>query len=419
MSFKSNPCTKAVLLTAMAFSSSNAIAGGWPVYDALVHQTTVMINGSVQGVSTAVRGTTTAVSTMNQNLSQILNKIGSAVNENGQKIASTIEADGRSTREYITETERKRRLEDARQRYEVDSNICSESASGGAFEVAGQGGASKGGLRPGGAKVADRDIARAINTPPIAADIDAARAAKIHARFCDADDYAAYGGAQACPSVSKDMPGADKRIDSVLVGAGPNGKKPDLTFSQEQTDAALMYIQNAGRRSIGPQLRKGEAETVAGSQYVGLMNQFNAVLSAANDPLESRVANSQPSSATKDLLKEALMSNSAKAYYTQTASEEAKRSGLMSPREFESFEVGRRYANTEYQADLQQMSGDNLVREQIRITSLQNWLMLGIKDQLEKGNMISGLELASKAREEYAPVLQQKHREVSGRMGGQ
>lgn len=419
MKMRSRSVVSAGVFMGALLASGNTLASGWPVYDALVHQTALMINMSVQGVSSAVQGTTSAVNSMNQNLAQILNKIGSAVNENGQKIASTVEADGRSTREYITETERQRRIEDARQRYEVDSNICSESASGGAFEVAGQGGASKGSMRPGGAKISDRDIARAVNTPPMAADIDAARAAKIHARFCDADDYAAYGGAQACPSVSQDMPGADKRVDSVLAGAGPNGKKPDLTFSQGQTDAALMYVQNAGRRSIGPQLRKGEADTAAGSQYVGLMNQYNAVLSAANDPLESRIASSQPSSATKELLKEAVMSSSAKAYYTQTASAEAKRSGLMSPREFEAFEVGRRYANTEYQADLQQMSGDNLLREQIRIASLQNWLMLGIKDHLEKGNMISGLHLASKARDEYGPILQQKHREVSGRMGGQ
>ena len=55
----------------------------------------------------------------------------------------------------------------------------------------------------------------------------------------------------------------------------------------------------------------------------------------------------------------------AESYYQKIASAEAKRTGTMSAREFEYFEVGRRYANTEYQADLQNMTGDNLVREQI------------------------------------------------------
>jgi len=415
---KRSPLTIAFLLAGLSMSSS-AHAGGWPVYDALVHQGVLMVNMSVQAVTAAVNGTTGAVNAMNQNLARILNDIGTAVNENGQKVASTIEADGKSTREYITEQERQRRLEDARQRYYVGSNICSESASGGAYEIAGAAQSTKGSMRPGGSRVSNKQIAQAINTPPVSPEIDTSRAAKIHAQFCDADDYASYGGSQACPGISQSMPGADKRVDSVLAGAGPNGKTPDLTFNQEQTDAALMYVQNSARRSIAPQLKRGEADTVAGSQYVGLMNQYNAVISAAADPQEQRIANSQPSEATKELIKEAVISPAAKAYFDQAASQEARRTGMMSAREFESFEVGRRYANTEYQADLQAMSGDNLLREQIRITSLQNWLMLGIKDQLEKANIINGLTLASSARTEFEPVLAAKYRAVSGRMGGQ
>lgn len=415
---KKHPLAIAVMVAGLSMSSP-ASASGFPVYDALVHSAALMINMSVQAVTSAVNGTTSAVNSMNQNLAKILNDIGTAVNENGQKVASTIEADGKSTREYITEQERQRRLEDARQRYNVGSNICSESASGGAYEIAGSAQSTKAALRPGGARISNKQIAQAINTPPTSPEIDSSRAAKIHAQFCDADDYASYGGSQACPGISQSMPGADKRVDSVLAGAGPNGKAPDLTFNQQQTDAALMYVQNSARRSIATQLKRGEADTVAGSQYVGLMNQYNAVVSAAADPQEQRIANSQPSEATKELIKEAVISPAAKAYFNQVASQEARRTGMMSAREFEAFEVGRRYANTEYQADLQSMSGDNLLREQIRITSLQNWLMLGIKDQLEKGNIINGLALASTARDEFAPALAAKYKAISGRMGGQ
>lgn len=56
----------------------------------------------------------------------------------------------------------------------------------------------------------------------------------------------------------------------------------------------------------------------------------------------------------------------------------------MSNREFEAFEVGRRYANTDYQTDLQQMDGDNLTREQIRISSLIAWELHDIKEQMRK-----------------------------------
>jgi hypothetical protein len=373
----------------------------------------------VNAVRTANTMITSAINSMNGSVSQLLYNVGMAVNQNGSKIASTVEAAARTQREFGINQEKNRRLEDARQRYQVPDNICSESGSGGATEVWASAGAAKGGIRPGGERtISNSEILRAINSPAPAPEIDSARSAKIHAQYCDADDHAAYGGSRACPSVSVNMPGADKRVDSVLSGAGPNGKVPDLTFSQEQTDAARMYTQNSIRRSIGPQLRKGEADTVAGAQYVGLMNQYNAIISSAADPQDHRIADSQASPATKDLLAEAMQSSSASAYYKQMASPQAKSTGLMSSREFTAFEVGRRYANTAYQSDLQSMNGDNLVREQIRVASLNNWLILELKNEIERGNIINGQILASVARQEYGPILAQKYRAVIGRMGG-
>jgi len=375
------------------------------------------VTAAVTAMNTAVTG---AVSAMNASVSQLLYNIGMAINQNGNKVASTVEAASRAQREFDLDQEKNRRLEDARQRYQVPDNICSESGSGGATQVGSWASSAKGKIRPGGGSaIANAAIAQAINSPPPAPEVDSSRAAKIHARYCDADDYSAYGGAKACPSVSSIMPGADKRVDSVLIGAGPNGKNPDLTFSQDQTDVARMYTQNSIRRSIAPQLRKGEADTVAGSQYVGLMNQYNAIISAASDPQDRLVANSQPNPATKDLLSESLQSPSAAVFYNQVASSQAKATGMMSAREFEAFEVGRRYANTAYQADLQAMSGDNLIREQIRVATLNNWLMLGLKNEISSGNVINGQILASLARQEYEPILSQKYRAVAGRMGGQ
>ena len=179
-----------------------------------------------------------------------------------------------------------------------------------------------------------------------------------------------------------------------------------------------MYTQNSGRRSIGPQLKKGQASTDAGSRYVGLMNQFLAIISAATDPQEQMIADSQPNEATKSLLAEARQSPSAESYYQQTASDNAKSSGQMSAREFEQFEVGRRYANTEYQADLQKMEGDNLLREQVRALSLNNGLMLEIKNELSRSNVINGMHLASTARQEFEPMFTSIYRDVSGGMGG-
>ena len=112
-------------------------------------------------------------------------------------------------------------------------------------------------------------------------------------------------------------------------------------------------------------------------------------------------------------MKETLQTPSAAAYFSRTASAEAQRTGMMSEREFEQFEAGRRYANTDYQTDLQAMEGDNLMRESIRVQTLQNWLLLGIKQQLQKSTILQGQQLSLNATEAYRPQLQAKMREVS------
>lgn len=377
-------------------------------------------DGCVVGaVTTANVSITGAISALGTSTNTMLYNIGLAVNQNGNKVASTIETAARAQREFDANQEKNRRIEDARQRYRVPDNICSEAGSGGVVQVGVAAGAAKGGIRPGGgAVIANTTIAQAVNSAPVLQSIDASRAARVHAQYCDADDYSAYGGARACPAVSANMPGADKRVDSVLNGAGPNGKAPDLTFSQAQTDVARMYTQNSIRRSIGPQINKGAADTSVGAEYVGLMTQYNAIISAAADPQDQRIADSQPNAATKDLLSEVLQAPSAASYYNQVASTQAKASGQMSAREFETFEVGRRYANTAYQTDLQAMSGDNLIREQIRVAALSNWLALSLKNEVARGNIINGQILASMARQEYEPMLAQKYRAIGGRMGG-
>jgi hypothetical protein len=91
----------------------------------------------------------------------------------------------------------------------------------------------------------------------------------------------------------------------------------------------------------------------------------------------------------------------------------------MSAREFEAFEVGRRYANVAYQSDLQGMAGDNLTRELIRVTAMGNWLLLSLKIEAQKGNMISGMTLSSNARQEFEPILTLKYRTIPGRTGQQ
>lgn len=394
-----------IAASVLAITASCSAYATYPVTDLETHQLLSQIITEI--------GTTSSAT------DSILVDIGTTINESEGKVANTVQAASEAQRQMNIEQERTSRDQDARITYEMPENICSESGSAGASEVASAASASRSALRPGGGgHISNSKVAKIIQRAAAAPEADANSSALVHAQYCDSDDYAAYGGSDACPSVNNSMPGADKRLDSVLTGAGKDGKAPDLTFSQEQTDAAMMYIQNSIRRSVAPQLSKQLASTSLGVEYVGLMNQFNANLSAAAAPQEQTVADRQPVDATKQLLKEALVSPSAQSFYNETASKEAKSTGEMSYAEFEQFETGRRYANVQYQADLQAMTSENLQREQIRVTSLNNWLLLELKRDVETGNIIAGQLLASTARDEFGPILQQKLHAVKAAQGG-
>lgn len=400
---------KPIIALLFSLGISGTVWAAYPVTDATL----------ITVVKTGFNAIAMQMSAFQGALTTVLTQIGSAINQNGSKVATTIEAASKSDREFQTEKSRQENLSDAKAKFQVSDSICSESASGGASAVSSGSSAAKGSMRPGGGGVANSAVSNAVNKPALSPSADAARSAKVHAQYCDSIDYAAFGSSQACPAVSKNMPGADKRVDSVLTGAGPDGKEPDLTFTQEQTDAARMYIQNSVYRSVSKDLTKAEANSAAGIQYLGLKNQMYASLSAAADPQEKVLAERQPIDETKALIAEALQSKSAKSYFDATASDVVKQTGKMSKADFLLFEVGRRYANTEYQSDLQGMDTDNLAREQIRVASLTNWLLLDLRNEIQAGNIIAGQQLASQVRNEYEPLLNGQYQAIGARTGGE
>lgn len=364
----------------------------------------VPIKTQVAPLLGTMSGTLTGIATTQQ-------QVGAAINQNGGKIATQIEQAAQAQRDQDIFSRQTDRLEEARKTYTVPDSICTESGSGMATEIQSSARARQSALS-GGSGISSSKVRQGVTLPSPPPEQTQFRAASIHADYCDSTDFDAYGGTALCKGIS-DLPGGDKRLISLLDGAGKEGKAPDLTFSQQQTDAAMAYALNSTPDSAGKQLGKGEVKSTSGQQYVGLMTQFEAVNSAAREPMMAMLAASQANDATADVLKETLQTPSAAAYFSRTASAEAQRTGMMSEREFEQFEAGRRYANTDYQTDLQAMEGDNLMRESIRVQTLQNWLLLGIKQQLQKSTILQGQQLSLNATEAYRPQLQAKMREVS------
>ncbi|BEL92817.1 MULTISPECIES: conjugal transfer protein TraW [Serratia] len=375
-----------------------------------VHAVSVVVTSSVP-IETQVAPVLGQMSGTLTGMAATQQQIGAAINQNGGKIATQIEQAAQAQRDQDIFARQTERLERSRRTYTIPDSLCTESGSGMATQVQSRARARQSALSR-GQGISNAMIRQGWTAPAPAPEQTAFRAAGVHADYCDATDMAAYGGTGVCTRLSE-LPGGDKRFTSLLDGAGAEGKAPDLTFDQKQTDAAMAYALNSAPASAGKQLSKGEVKSASGRQYIGLMTQYEAVNTAAREPMLAMVASSQPSEATRDVLKEVMQIPSAAAYFNQTASDEARRTGMMSEREFEQFDVGRRYANTDYQTDLQAMDGDNLARESIRVQAQQNWLLLGIKQQLQKGNVLQGQQLGLNANEVYRPQLQAKLHELS------
>jgi hypothetical protein len=348
-----------------------------------------------------------AMATINATLAAILStdmQIGTAVVQASDKQVSVATEVGRAQREADIFGRQTQRLEQARTSYTVPDSICSESASGVAATVNKSSRASASVLGS-GQGLRNPAVQNTIASLPVDPQQGGYRSAVVHAAYCTAAEAAQYGGTDLCPSVSS-LPAGDTEMRSLIDGAGAVGKAPDLTFNQDQIDAAMAYMKNSAKPDVARTPGKGEIQSATGQEYQGLQTQLQAILSAAMQPQLDIIAASKANPSTQQALAEALKAPSANKYFVATASKEAQSTGQMSERELEAFEVGRRYANTDYETDLQQMSGDNLMRELVRVQSLGNWLLLGNKNEQRQGNVIAGQHLAIAADGKYRLQMQ-------------
>lgn len=355
-----------------------------------------------------------ALSTIQATLGEILTtntEIGSAITQASDKNSAVVSEGFQAQRQADNFGRQTDRLEKARDSFTVPDSICSESASGVASQVRSTSAAAQSSLAS-GSGITNSAIKTAVSSAPLLPAQEDYRSAAIHAKYCTSEEYAIYGGTELCESTSS-LPGGDTEIRSVLQGAGAVGKAPDLTFTDDQVDAAMAYMRNSVKHSVGRTLGKGEIKTATGWRYQGLMTQYKSIQSAAMQPQLEMIADNKPNADTKEALAESLQNASAKSYFNDTASAQAQSTGEMSDREFESFEVGRRYANTAYETDLQAMDGDNLIRELIRVQSLSNWIQLGIKNEIREANIIAGQSLGLNADRTYQPKMESLMAQIS------
>ncbi|GHK38931.1 conjugal transfer protein [Escherichia coli] len=354
-----------------------------------------------QPVTTQIMPELAAIQGVMAEMVRMQTATGTAINQSSEKLASVIAQDGQATRQQMIFSNETRRLEEARKSFSVPDSICSESASGVAAESRRAAASAAARLSQGGGvsskPIRERSPGQQTHQPARHMTVQAFM--PVTARKLNMPALAEPMSALPWASCR-----AETAVRSLYQGAGTADTPAALT-DQKQIDAATAYMKNTARPSAGRAPGKGEVGTQTGRTYVGLQNEYNGIIDAASHPQLSLIADSTPNEATRGALTEALQSPSAAAYFDRTASSEARTRGHMSQREFEAFEAGRRYANTDWQQDLQGMEGDNLLRELLRTTALLNWQMNDLKEQIRQGNVIAGQQLALAARQYYGQRL--------------
>lgn len=394
--------------TLVAVSVINA--GAMPAFAYTVNvNSSIPITAQVMPALGTVNGNLGTANGLLGQIESTLINIGTAVNQQGDRQAALIQQVAQTQQQFDIEQRRNDRLLKAQDRYRVADDICAQSISGGAASASA---AAAGGQRTLGSASTSKNVKAIFEVPARATDIDASTTADAHSQYCDTADYAAFGGTTFCPAVS-DMPKADTSLSSILYGAGEEGKSPDGTFTEKQTDAALLYTKNTALRSAGRQLSRGEVKGAAGRVYLGMIQQYQAMADAAAQPQLEAIANTKPNPATDTPLADARKTPEVESFFQSYASSEAKRLNRMSATEFERFDVERRYSNPAYLATLNNKNEIDLQREQIMITNLNNHLQLGIKEQQQKTNILLGQILSNEAYNAYKPMLAQQLQNVN------
>lgn len=357
---------------------------------------------AVQLASTAV---TTAITAMSGTLQYSLESINTNLSNVGSKISDSVIQASNQQREMQIETQRKAEKERVERETEAPIDPCGNSGGNYAGQAKTASGSKSSSYKRGGggASVSSPVLNKALNDPIPSPEVARRQSTAIHAaKYCSAIEVRL--GYPGCAPSS--MPDADANIESVLTGAGTQGKDPELSFTSEQEEAARAYA----RLSLDPHppqnISKSEAATEQGKLYIAMQKMYQANISSAEKAQFDAIASRTPFAGSSQLVSEIKKSTHAAAYFLLTASKHAK-AGNMSDAELMDFEAGRRYRNVFwYIAMLGEADPVKLQREQIMMSAYANEVSYRQMRELERLNISIGQLLASHVRSEMRPAIE-------------
>ncbi|WP_017772219.1 conjugal transfer protein TraW [Paraburkholderia kururiensis] len=329
---------KTVLCAALAGSTMLSTSSAYAVCDgcvvSAVEQASLVLGNMIQALGTS--------------FTTLFNEIDTDISAVGTKISNAVTQASDSQREMALEVQRQQEMDQVARETELPIDPCATSSSNYAVQAVSGAASASSSLRPGGAHVSYPPLDKALNSPAPSVEASRRASASIHAdNYCTPLELQlGYPGCKA-----SQLPDGDADVDSIFIGAGLPGKSVDLTFAQQQQDAARAYA----RMSIDPQppesINKAEAGTEAGKLYIAMQKAYQANMSSAIKPINDLIGSRQPFAGSAQLIQDIKQSDAAAQYFNATASSVAKSTGTMSLAELEDFEAGRRWRNPYWQIE--------------------------------------------------------------------
>lgn len=405
----------AVIMTFGTSTSARAVCDGCVV--GAVNAANAAITTSVAAVGTIL---TTGIMTLGQGIKGGASQVSQIVKETGtQQAQSAIVNNGRAA------------IRQAEERYSM-TDPCSTSAPAQSFAealrsgsgAAGSTGRGSGGTRTNANGNSQLAMALKIAEGKVAApqpDVAAAIAASAGCgSFVDASNPMRVASCRAAGfSVgnANGFAGADINAATLFDGpqkAGQPAQKRftvDMTADSAEEKAIAAFMRNMNVPLELASLKPAELSTDAGRRYMSIKDTFDARMSMAERPGKAHAGMISQNANTIPMLKELTGANGDAEFVTPYLAANAPnwQSKGVSANELVNLEVERRYMNLKWLGKTVSMSPDEIAREQLRLTALQNVLLWRANQtNVENGIMLGGL-LGAAVRSEMLPQLQAAH----------
>ena len=402
-----------IFRSALAMAAFWASSSTWAICDGCVVAELKQQTLSLTSVITsAITGQTSAMTTWGE--TRLMPGILGAT----QTISQSVTSNSKAAQENAVAIMQAQQNMAADQRYHV-TNPCAVGAMSVAAGVAIRSGPALGHAAVGGGRGALSGVSRpstsvgkalavsegkiAAPDPRVAGLLNASAACSGFATGVRASSCTALG---LPTGVSTGYADADVTAATVIDGpqvAGSPMKRYSLDLDPNSSEelAVSSYMRNLDTPIGGRALRPDELNTDAGRAYLAVRDVYDARMSMARRPIERHLGNMRATPATIGTLNEMVKGTDGAwvLNYLKTQKPNWQTKGVGAD-ELLNLDVERRYYNLSWLTNTASMPPEEVAREQLRVSALQNALLWRLIQETTESGLVQGQVLASLNRQE-------------------